>query len=85
VNQDSDDFESRSDVHSREKNRLAARKWRDRKDRYLLELENANDDLRRQVLECSEEIQCLNIANRLLEKELGFFQAVLSRIAQIQS
>lgn len=68
----------RSDL--KERNRLAAAKWRKKKDQYLGELEEANDQLRKQALELLSQAQSLKIENQVLEAELTFFQQFMSKI-----
>jgi hypothetical protein len=75
------DWDSEDDLNadqSRERNRCAAKKWRDKRERYLIELESENDELRKKALHLSSEIQCLSLTNRVLEKELAFFQSFVS-------
>jgi hypothetical protein len=64
----------------KERNRFAAKKWRVKKDRLLGDLENESDSLRKQALDLMNEVQSLRVQNRLLEDELGFFQAFMSKM-----
>lgn len=64
----------------KERNRMAAQKWRKKKDQYLSELEQTNDNLRQQVLDLSSEAQSLKVENAVLERELQFFQSFMSKI-----
>jgi hypothetical protein len=72
------DDDSRSGL--KERNRLAAKKWRLKKDQMLGELEARNDDLRKQALDLVSELQALRVQSRLLEEELGFFQGFMSKM-----
>lgn len=64
----------------KERNRIAAQKWRQKKDHYLGELEEANDQLRKQALQLSSQIQSLRVENKVLENELLFFQQFMSKV-----
>jgi hypothetical protein len=64
----------------KERNRLAAKKWRVKKDRLLVDLETENDVLRKQALDILNQVQSLRVQNRLLEEELGFFQGFMSKM-----
>ena len=64
----------------KERNRIAAQKWRKKKDKYLTELESANDVLRQQALSLCGQMQSLRVENKLLEDELQFFQSFMSKI-----
>ena len=70
--------DDRSEI--KERNRLAAQKWRQKKDHYLSELEESNDQLRKQALELSSQIQSLKVENKVLESELLFFQQFMSKV-----
>lgn len=70
--------DDRSEI--KERNRIAAQKWRQKKDHYLGELEEANDQLRKQALELSSQIQSLKVENKVLESELLFFQQFMSKV-----
>lgn len=67
----------------KERNRLAAQKWRKKKDQYLYELESANDNLRSQALALCSQVQSLRVENKLLEDELQFFQSFMSNIMHV--
>jgi hypothetical protein len=64
----------------KERNRLAAQKWRRGKDRCMTELEAQNDKLRKQALDLSLEAKSVLVENKLLEDELLFFQQFMSLI-----
>jgi hypothetical protein len=64
----------------KERNRVAAQKWREKKDQYLLELESSHDVLRKQALELNTELQLLRMENSLLEGELIYFQSFMSKM-----
>jgi hypothetical protein len=68
---------------SKERNRLAAKKWRSKKDMYLGEMESTNDDLRRQALGLASQMHKLRVENKVLEDELGFFQKIVSGMMRI--
>ena len=65
------------------RNRIAAKKWRDRKDDSMHDLEIINDDLREQALELRNQCLALSAENKVLEKELRFFQSFMSKIMNI--
>jgi hypothetical protein len=67
-------------VGLRERNRAAAQKWREKKDRHLTELESFNDRLRKQALDLTSQMQALKVENKLLEDELAFFQGLMSKM-----
>ncbi|KAK8895040.1 hypothetical protein M9Y10_023483 [Tritrichomonas musculus] len=67
----------------KERNRIAAQKWRKKKDKYLTELESANDVLRQQALSLCGQMQALRVENKLLEDELQFFQSFMSKIMHV--
>lgn len=71
-------IDEKSDL--RERNRLAAQKWRKKKDQHLAELEELNDQLRKQALELVTQTQLLRAENKVLESELLFFQQFMSKI-----
>ena len=75
---ESTDQESKSDL--KERNRIAAQKWRQKKDGYLGELENINDSLREQVFKLQSQTLTLKVENKVLEDELQFFQKFMSKI-----
>jgi hypothetical protein len=64
----------------KERNRVAAQKWRERKDQYLVELESSHDKLRKQALDLNTELQMLSLENTLLEEELVYFQSFMTKI-----
>jgi len=63
----------------RARNRVAAKKWRDKKDEILCELENTNDRLRHEALKLRTEIYSLQTENHVLEEELKFFQTFMTK------
>ena len=67
-----------NDIKAR--NRVAAKKWRAKKDSYLTELENENDTLRQEYLALTSQQQSIKVENSILEKELQFFQMFMSKI-----
>lgn len=66
----------------REKNRIAAKNWRTKKDKYLANLEATNDDFKRQVISLCCQIKALKVENEFLESELHFFQSLMSSIVK---
>ena len=64
----------------KERNRLAALKWRRKKDAYLTELEKENDQLRFTALKLKAKVEAMNVENKVLEEELMFFQAFMTKI-----
>ena len=74
-NRDSDE---KADL--KERNRIAAQKWRQKKDQYLGELEVTNDELRKKALDLCSKAESLRIENNVLENELQFFQSFMSKI-----
>ena len=65
------------------RNRIAAKKWRDKKDGSLYSLEAINDKLREQALDLRKQSLSLIAENRILEKELHFFQNFMTRIMNV--
>jgi len=82
-NQPTSPVAEKSDL--KERNRIAAQKWRQKKDGYLGELEASNDDLREQVFNLSSQAASLRVENKVLENELMFFQQFMSRIMSVNS
>ena len=74
----SEQADERSDP--KERNRIAAQKWRQKKDHYLAKLEESNDHLRRQALDLLSHLQTLKVENNVLENELVFFQQFMSKM-----
>jgi hypothetical protein len=62
------------------RNRVAAQKWRDKKGRYLIELEGENDNLRKQAFAFNTKLQLLKVENGLLESELAYFQSFMTQM-----
>jgi hypothetical protein len=50
------------------------------KNRYLIDLETANDALRKQALDLTSVAQSLRLENGLLQEELSFFQQFMSKV-----
>lgn len=69
---------SKEDLKAR--NRIAAKKWRDKKDERLYELESSNDILRKDALTLRNEVLALQTENQVLEDELRFFQTFMTKI-----
>jgi hypothetical protein len=67
----------------RARNRIAAKKWRDKKDDTLYELEATNDQLRREALELRRQVLGLETENHVLEEELRFFQSFMTKIMNV--
>ncbi|OHT01190.1 hypothetical protein TRFO_32078 [Tritrichomonas foetus] len=62
------------------RNRIAAKKWRDKKDEALATLESANDELRKEALQLRNVVLSLKTETQVLENELRYFQSFMSRI-----
>lgn len=69
----------------RARNRIAASKWRAKRDECLYELEAENDDLRKKALQLRTEITSLKTENEVLEKELTFFQLFMAKLMEPQT
>jgi hypothetical protein len=61
----------------RERNRLAAQKWRKKKEGYLTDLEDANDALRQEAFKLANDVHSLRIENGILEEQLNFFHQMM--------
>ena len=64
----------------KERNRIAAQKWRAKKDECLSTLEEENDVLRKKVFDLQAQALQLSTENNILESELQYFQQFMSRI-----
>jgi uncharacterized protein YllA (UPF0747 family) len=62
----------------RARNRVAAKKWRSKKDEALYQLEAMNDQLRQEALQLRKAACELQTENQILEDELKFFQSFMS-------
>ena len=72
------------DIESiRLKNRLAARKFREKRQKMLTKLEEANDSLRAKVYELTKVAIAFQVENTILEKELQFFQATMKTFMRL--
>jgi hypothetical protein len=70
-----------NDKHGlKERNRVAAQKSRERKDRYLSGLEERNHGLRKQAFELGSQLQLLKLETDLLDREFEFFQGLMSKL-----
>jgi hypothetical protein len=67
----------------RARNRLAAKKWRDRKDETLYQLEATNDQLRQEALRLRAESCALQTLNQVLDDELKFFQSFMLNLTSL--
>jgi hypothetical protein len=67
-------------ISVRERNRVAAQRWREKKNRFITNLEQDNADLRQRAFQSSVELRRLESTNKILEEELAFFQKVVARI-----
>lgn len=76
----SDNLPKEDKIDLKERNRIAAQKWRKKKDHYLGELETANDELRKKAFDLCNKIQLLRVENSVLENELLFFQSFMAKI-----
>ena len=62
------------------RNRIAAKKWRDKKDDSLYTYEALNDNLREEAMRLRNDSLTLLAENRVLENELRFFQTFMTKI-----
>jgi hypothetical protein len=67
----------------RARNRVAAKKWRDKKDATLYDLEARNDQLRLEALRLRRQAMALQTENQVLEDELKFFQSFMTKIMNV--
>lgn len=67
----------------KERNRLAAQKWRAKKDQSLSTLEDENDHLRKSVFDLQSQALQLHVENKILESELQYFQQFMSKIMSV--
>ncbi|KAK8840341.1 hypothetical protein M9Y10_030899 [Tritrichomonas musculus] len=73
-------IENEKSPNLKERNRIAARKWRQKKESYLSSLELDNEVLRQKALKLYQEMQSIKIENGFLGKELQYFQDFMSSI-----
>lgn len=73
----------RQKLDHKERNRIAAQKWRAKKDETLLTLEEENDILRKKVFDLQAQSLQLNVENRILDSELQYFQHFMSKIMSV--
>ena len=64
----------------KERNRIAAKKLRDKKDKHFNEIEAENDELRIQALRLKKRRDSILVENQVLDRELQFFQRIISTI-----
>jgi hypothetical protein len=64
----------------KEQNRVAAQKWREKKESYRSALEDANEQLRAQAFRFLSQIQELRTENTILEQQLDFFHNLMRAI-----
>jgi hypothetical protein len=69
----------------RARNRIAAKRWRDKKDDTLYHLESINDQLRREALDFRRQLLMLQTENHMLEDELRFFQSFMTQVMNVTS
>lgn len=62
------------------KNRIAAKKFREKKNAGLIKLEMENDFLVREVLNLSYKVLKIKTENKMLEENINFFQSFLHNI-----
>lgn len=79
LNQDSSD-ETDANETIKIKNRMAAKKCREKKNAFLNKLETENDYLAREVLRLSYKALTLKTENKMLEENIVFFQSFLYSI-----
>jgi hypothetical protein len=75
------DRERKDDLRAR--NKVAAKKWRDKKDETLSDLEGKNDQLRAEALDLRKQLMSLKTENHVLEDELKFFQSFMTKIMKV--
>ena len=73
----------RQKLDHKERNRIAAQKWRAKKDESLQTLEEENDVLRKKVYDLQAQALCLSTENKILDSELQYFQHFMSRIMSV--
>ena len=61
----------------KEKNKIAAKKWRKKKENYLKKLEEVNDLLRNEVVKLYYQSKSLKVEINVFETELWFFNQLL--------
>ena len=64
----------------KERNRVAAKKWRKKKEQYLTELEQTNDSLRQQAFHLCLKVKEIGLEVRFLEKEVNYFQVFMAKM-----
>lgn len=86
INQDENDQAPSKETEEnnlRERNRIAAKKWRMKRDKYLEELEQENDELRKQAFVLYKQMQELRIESEFFNEEIQFFQSFMASIIHI--
>lgn len=61
------------------RNRKAAKKWREKRNESLSQLEALNDKLRNEALKLYSDMKTVRGQNQVLEKEIEFFQKFVSQ------
>lgn len=77
-----DETNSPRDPGLKERNRVAARKWRSKQNKHLNELENENDELRKNVFDLHCHYLKLQTENKLLDEEISAFQKLLTELVR---
>jgi predicted nuclease with TOPRIM domain len=67
-------------VDLKARNRIASKKWREKKNDFLHELEAENEQLRQQAWKLRDEVTTLRAECGILDHELSFFQAFISKM-----
>jgi DNA repair exonuclease SbcCD ATPase subunit len=67
-----------TDLKSR--NRVASKKWREKKNDFLHELKAENEQLRQQAWRLRDDVTTLRAECGILDQELNFFQSFISQI-----
>jgi hypothetical protein len=73
-------FQSIDQVDLKTRNRIASKKWREKKNDFLHELEAENEQLRQQAWKLRDDVTTLRAECGILEQELSFFQSFISKI-----
>ena len=64
----------------KERNRIAAQKWRKKKNNYMAQLESTNYELRKEAINLNNQAKALKKENEFFEEELHFFQSFMAKI-----
>jgi hypothetical protein len=76
-----DDRDEKDDRRAR--NKIAAKKWRNKQDEMLYSLEGKNDRLRAEAFDLRKQLMALKTETHVLESELRFFQSFMTKIMKV--